>query len=52
MITGNADGLGETRIKELRKSAVLLGLRNEDDVFVIESPYENYCNEFIWDCSS
>lgn len=37
--TGNADGLGETRKKELVKSAMLLGLRQEDDVFVIDSPY-------------
>ncbi|KAI1847725.1 hypothetical protein JX265_009154 [Neoarthrinium moseri] len=36
--TGNADGLGETRKKELVKSAMLLGLRQEDDVFVIDSP--------------
>ncbi|KAI1326654.1 putative deacetylase LmbE-like domain-containing protein [Xylariaceae sp. FL0255] len=36
--TGNADGLGETRKKELAKSAMLLGLRQEDDVFVIDSP--------------
>lgn len=38
--SGNADGLGETRKKELVKSGMLLGLRNEDDVFVIESEYE------------
>ena len=36
---GDADGLGETRKKELVKSGMLLGLRQEDDVFVIESPY-------------
>ncbi|KAH6652060.1 putative deacetylase LmbE-like domain-containing protein [Truncatella angustata] len=36
--TGNADGLGETRKKELVKSGMLLGLRQEDDVFVIDSP--------------
>ncbi|KAL3423233.1 GlcNAc-PI de-N-acetylase [Phlyctema vagabunda] len=36
--SGNADGLGETRKKELVKSGVLLGLRKEDDVFVVESP--------------
>jgi N-acetylglucosaminylphosphatidylinositol deacetylase len=36
---GNADGLGETRKKELVKSAMTLGLRKEDDVFIIESPY-------------
>ena len=37
--TGNADGLGETRKKELIKSGKQLGLRDEDDVFVIDSPY-------------
>ena len=34
---GNADGLGETRKKELVKSGLTLGLRKEDDVFVVES---------------
>lgn len=38
-VIGDADGLGETRKKELVKSGMLLGLRQEDDVFVIESPY-------------
>ena len=33
---GDADGLGETRKKELVKSGLLLGLRKEEDVFVIE----------------
>ncbi|KAI1172953.1 putative deacetylase LmbE-like domain-containing protein [Nemania sp. FL0916] len=36
--TGNADGLGETRRRELVKSALLLGLRHESDVLVIDSP--------------
>jgi N-acetylglucosaminylphosphatidylinositol deacetylase len=36
--TGNADGLGDTRRHELVKSAMLLGLRQEDDVLVIDSP--------------
>ncbi|KAG6107146.1 hypothetical protein E4U13_007080 [Claviceps humidiphila] len=36
--TGNADGLGETRRKELVKSGVHLGLRGEDDVFVVDNP--------------
>ncbi|KFY38775.1 hypothetical protein V495_06392 [Pseudogymnoascus sp. VKM F-4514 (FW-929)] len=35
--SGDADGLGETRKKELVKSGMLLGLRNEDDVFVVEN---------------
>ncbi len=37
--TGNADGLGETRRRELVKSAMLLGLSQEDDIFVMDSPY-------------
>jgi N-acetylglucosaminylphosphatidylinositol deacetylase len=41
--TGNAAGLGETRKKELVKSGMMLGLRQEDDVFVIDSPY-------VWSC--
>ncbi|KAF2733564.1 phosphatidylinositol glycan class L [Polyplosphaeria fusca] len=34
--SGNADGLGETRKKELVKSGVQLGLRGEDDILVLE----------------
>ncbi|KAH7048477.1 phosphatidylinositol glycan class L [Macrophomina phaseolina] len=34
--SGNADGLGETRKQELLKSGMLLGLRSEDDMLVIE----------------
>jgi len=34
--SGNADGLGETRKRELVKSAMILGLRSEDDTLVIE----------------
>ncbi len=37
--SGNADGLGETRKRELVKSAMVLGLRHEDDVFVVDSLY-------------
>ncbi|KAF4627822.1 hypothetical protein G7Y89_g10329 [Cudoniella acicularis] len=36
--SGDADGLGETRKKELVKSGMCLGLRQEDDVFIVESP--------------
>ncbi|KAI1435141.1 putative deacetylase LmbE-like domain-containing protein [Xylaria sp. CBS 124048] len=36
--TGNADGKGETRRRELVQSAMLLGLRREDDIFVVDSP--------------
>ncbi|MCJ1407509.1 N-acetylglucosaminyl-phosphatidylinositol de-N-acetylase [Ptychographa xylographoides] len=34
--SGNADGLGATRKKEIAASASLLGLRSADDVFVID----------------
>lgn len=36
--SGNAEGLGETRKKELVKSALTLGLHDESDVFVVDSP--------------
>ncbi|KAJ5690166.1 N-acetylglucosaminyl-phosphatidylinositol de-N-acetylase [Penicillium macrosclerotiorum] len=36
--TGDADGLGETRKKELQKSAILLGVRSESDVFIVDDP--------------
>jgi len=36
--SGDADGLGETRKRELAKSGITLGLRKEDDVFVVEDP--------------
>jgi N-acetylglucosaminylphosphatidylinositol deacetylase len=35
---GDADGLGETRKRELAKSGLTLGLRKEDDVFVVDDP--------------
>ena len=38
LYTGDADGLGETRKRELAKSGITLGLRKEDDVFVVDSP--------------
>jgi len=38
LFTGDADGLGETRKRELAKSGLTLGLRKEDDVFVVEDP--------------
>jgi N-acetylglucosaminylphosphatidylinositol deacetylase len=34
--TGNADGLGETRRKELIDSAMKLGVRREEDVFILD----------------
>ncbi|KAK3905481.1 putative deacetylase LmbE-like domain-containing protein [Staphylotrichum tortipilum] len=36
--SGNADGLGETRKKELAESGIILGLRNPDDVYVVDNP--------------
>ncbi|KAG9252623.1 N-acetylglucosaminyl-phosphatidylinositol de-N-acetylase [Emericellopsis atlantica] len=36
--TGDADGLGETRKRELVKSGLLLGLKGEDDVYVVDNP--------------
>lgn len=39
LFLGNAAGLGETRKKELVKSGMTLGLRDEDDVFVVDNPY-------------
>ncbi|KAK3691983.1 putative deacetylase LmbE-like domain-containing protein [Podospora appendiculata] len=36
--SGDADGLGETRKRELAKSGLTLGLRKEDDVYVVENP--------------
>jgi hypothetical protein len=38
-VEGNADGLGETRKKELMRSGVQLGLRGEDDILVVEDKY-------------
>lgn len=35
-LPGDADGLGETRKKELQKSALLLGIRDESDVFIVD----------------
>ncbi|KZF26685.1 LmbE-like protein [Xylona heveae TC161] len=36
--SGNADGLGSIRKKELVKSGLHLGLRSEDDVLVLDDP--------------
>lgn len=36
--SGNAEGLGDTRKRELVKSGLVLGLRKEGDVFVIDKP--------------
>lgn len=34
--TGDSDGLGETRKKELEKAAVTLGVRKKEDVFIMD----------------
>ncbi|KAJ4329978.1 N-acetylglucosaminyl-phosphatidylinositol de-N-acetylase [Didymella glomerata] len=34
--SGDADGLGETRKKELVKSGLQLGIGNKDDIHVVE----------------
>ncbi|KAK2627377.1 hypothetical protein QTJ16_003343 [Diplocarpon rosae] len=47
--SGDSDGLGETRKKELVKSGVALGLRKADDVFVIESPEFPDSITTVWD---
>lgn len=36
--SGDAEGLGETRKKELVKSGLVLGLRKADDVDVVDNP--------------
>ncbi|OAX80516.1 hypothetical protein ACJ72_05148 [Emergomyces africanus] len=36
--SGDADGLGHIRKKELKASALRLGLRSESDVFVVDDP--------------
>lgn len=36
--SGNAEGLGDTRKRELVKSGLVLGLRKSDDVFVVDKP--------------
>ncbi|CRK15573.1 N-acetylglucosaminyl-phosphatidylinositol de-N-acetylase like protein [Verticillium longisporum] len=46
---GDADGLGETRKKELVKSGMALGLRQEDDVFVVDSPDFQDSMTLTWD---
>ncbi|TQN70446.1 N-acetylglucosaminyl-phosphatidylinositol de-N-acetylase [Colletotrichum shisoi] len=47
--SGDADGLGETRKKELVKSGMKLGLQQEQDVFVIESPDFQDSMTNVWD---
>ncbi|WYZ39787.1 hypothetical protein EsH8_IV_000128 [Colletotrichum jinshuiense] len=47
--SGDADGLGETRKKELVKSGMKLGLRQEQDVYVIDSPDFQDSMTNVWD---
>ncbi|KAK5655720.1 hypothetical protein OQA88_5257 [Cercophora sp. LCS_1] len=47
--SGDAVGLGETRKRELAKSGVVLGLKEEDDVFVLESPHFPDSMTKTWD---
>jgi N-acetylglucosaminylphosphatidylinositol deacetylase len=49
---GNADGLGETRKRELAKSGVVLGLRKPDDVFVVDKPEFPDSMTTTWDTSA
>jgi N-acetylglucosaminylphosphatidylinositol deacetylase len=51
-ITGNADGLGETRKRELAKSGLILGLRKTDDVFVVDKPEFPDSMTAKWDSSA
>ncbi|RDA94526.1 hypothetical protein CP533_2769 [Ophiocordyceps camponoti-saundersi (nom. inval.)] len=39
--TGDAAGLGSLRRRELVRSGVMLGLRGEDDVFVVDNPFHS-----------
>ncbi|KAK8117921.1 N-acetylglucosaminyl-phosphatidylinositol de-N-acetylase, partial [Apiospora kogelbergensis] len=47
--TGNQDGLGDTRREELKKSAKLLGLRDEDDALVLDDPNFQDSITATWD---
>jgi N-acetylglucosaminylphosphatidylinositol deacetylase len=47
--SGNADGLGEVRRKELVKSGLLLGLRQPADVLILEDPRFQDSMTATWD---
>ncbi|MCJ1389469.1 N-acetylglucosaminyl-phosphatidylinositol de-N-acetylase [Xylographa bjoerkii] len=49
--SGDADGLGPTRKTELAQSAILLGLRSERDVLVIEDPAFPDSMSTTWDAA-
>jgi len=46
--TGDADGLGEIRKKELVKSGLQLGIGSKDDILVVEDKYASTCTS---DCN-
>ena len=50
--SGNADGLGEVRRKELVKSGLMLGLRTAEDVLVLDDPRFPDSMEKTWDSSA
>ena len=50
--TGNADGLGETRKKELAESGLILGLRKPDDVYVVDKPEFPDSMTTTWDSTA
>ncbi|KAI9827771.1 MAG: N-acetylglucosaminyl-phosphatidylinositol de-N-acetylase [Thelocarpon impressellum] len=50
--SGDADGLGEIRKKELVKSGLALGLRREEDVMVIEDPKFPDSMTSTWDAKA
>ncbi|KAK4239603.1 putative deacetylase LmbE-like domain-containing protein [Achaetomium macrosporum] len=50
--SGNADGLGETRKRELAKSGLILGLRKADDVFVVDKPEFPDSMTTTWDTAN
>lgn len=50
--SGNADGLGEIRRKELVRSALLLGIRNADDVLVLDDPQFPDSMTKTWDAKA
>ena len=44
--SGNAEGLGETRRRELVESALVLGLRGPEDIEVVDNPVYASCLPF------
>lgn len=47
--TGDADGLGETRRKELEVAAVKLGLRKREDIYVVDDVRFRDGMKEVWD---